>query len=407
MGQAHFTNGTLDDLEKDDWVDDRYPNLIFRVGARTRTWLYRQPRLADGSRPGLKLGRYPDLALDDAVTKYIIERGRIAKGEPHPDLEQRIRELEAELRALKRSAGNFVTFGDLAKRFLADYVPKGGRALTPAVRKRYRQMLELRPLPLWRNRDVETLEEHEVEDLVLAVKKQGRPAAANALLGLLKTVFRWGVKKRIITCDPTANLEKPTKQKQRSRVLTPDEIRVTWQAFSEIPKRHGAVLRFLILTGQRRVEVAELPWCEIEGEWWRLAETRTKNRKPNLLYVTPLAQRILDEVRPETENSRYVFRGYLRADQPLSTNQVTVLCGRTSAALLRDRKIASAFTTHDLRRTFATTARSIGADRRVVKRILNHSSSDVTDIYDLYGMKPEIQAAMTTWDAYLTDLLGL
>ena len=159
MAKIRFTNDTLRKLQPGDWSDTRYPNLIFRVGQRARTWIFRPPRRADGSRPGTKLGRFPEINLETAVRMYDDEKGRIARGDAHPDPDQRIRELEAELQALKRASGRLMTFGDLAERFLSDYVPKSGRPLAPSTRRGYEHILRKFALPLWANRDVEQLED--------------------------------------------------------------------------------------------------------------------------------------------------------------------------------------------------------------------------------------------------------
>ncbi len=406
MATTHFTEKSLEKLDKGDWIDERYPGLVFRVGQKTRTWMHRQPRRADGSRPGFRLGRHPDLLLDDAVRKYQIERGRLARGEPHPDLDKRIRELEAELRALKRAAGKLVTFGDLVEDFLEHYVPASGRPLSPKVHGRYRRALAAKALPLWKDTDVEQIEAAEIERLVRKIKKKA-PHASNEILKILKTMFGWGVQKDIISVNPCAKISKLVQDTKRTRVLSPDELKAAWKSFSAIETRHGDALRFLLLTGQRRAEVCRLPWSEIQEDWWSLRAARTKKSKPNLIYIAPLAQRLLEKLRAETPDSDYVFRGYRNEDKPLCMEHVSKLCKATCDALRDAGDVKRRFTVHDLRRTVATTTRSLGANRRVVKRILNHASNSVTDVYDLYGMKPEIENTLTTWNDYLADLLEI
>lgn len=407
MAQAHFTERTIRELKQGDWTDPRYPGLIFRVGQKKRTWMHRQPRLADGSRPGSRLGEYPEFGLAAARAKYEDEKGRLARGEPHPEPEKRIKELEAELRALKRSTGKLVTFGDLAKRFLDEYVPKSKRPLTPKVHKRYERLLERHALPHWKNRDADLVEDFEIEEVVQRIK-QGAPFVANLYVKLLKTMYAWGVRKKIVAVNPCAHMSPPVRDTNRSRVLSGDELRAAWWGFDEIETRHGDALKFLVLTGQRRGEVTGLRWAEIQGDWWCLTEDRSKNRQPNLIFIAPLARGILEKLRPQTERSGYVFRGYrLREDRPLCKEHVTKLCKSVSDRLVADGVAKTPFTVHDLRRTVATTVRSLGGQRKVVKRILNHASNTVTDIYDLYGMGPEVKDALSLWNDHLTELLGL
>ena len=223
----------------------------------------------------------------------------------------------------------------------------------------------------------------------------------------MKAMFNWGVKKKLIIANPCLHIVKPP-DRRRSRVLSPDEIRVAWEELSKMRTLSGEILRLLLLTWQRRTEVTEMTWSEVAGEWWTLPEDRAKNREPHLVYLAPMARNLLERRRVIVQGeSSYVFPGGYDLGQPLSRANVSWHCKRLSERLAAEGKISAPFTVHDLRRTAATTARSIGADRRVVQRILNHKSSSVTDVYDLYSMKPEVQEVLTLWDEYITDLVGL
>ena len=60
---------------------------------------------------------------------------------------------------------------------------------------------------------------------------------------------------------------------------------------------------------------------------------------------------------------------------------------------------------HDLRRTTATHLRSIGIDRLVVSKILNHAEAGITRIYDRYSADPEKAAAMERWANRLREIV--
>lgn len=406
MAKTRFTNDTLRKLQSGDWSDTRHPNLIFRVGQRARTWIFRPPRRADGSRPGTKLGRFPEINLETAIRMYDDEKGRIARGDAHPDPDQRIRELEAELRALKRASGRLMTVGDLAERFLADYVPRSGRSLAPSTWRGYNCALRKHVLPLWADRDIEQLEDVEIEQAVNDLGRTQKPTAIH-VLRVLKTMFNWGARKKLIVANPCQHIIPPPSNR-RTRVLSPEEIRAAWEGFSEMKPLSGQTLRLLLLTWQRRCEVTEMTWSEVNDAWWTLSESRAKNRQPHLVFLAPTARDLIDRRRDVVpRESHFVFPGRYRLDRPLAKATVSWHCKLVSERLTAEGKIKAPFTVHDLRRTAATTARSIGADRRVVKRILNHKSSSVTDVYDLYSMKPEVQEVLTLWDEYITDLVGL
>ncbi len=61
---------------------------------------------------------------------------------------------------------------------------------------------------------------------------------------------------------------------------------------------------------------------------------------------------------------------------------------------------------HDFRRTFATHLRSIGVDRLVVCKLLNHAEAGVTKVYDRYTADPEKTAAMERWANRLREIIS-
>ncbi len=61
---------------------------------------------------------------------------------------------------------------------------------------------------------------------------------------------------------------------------------------------------------------------------------------------------------------------------------------------------------HDLRRTMATQMRSLGIDRLVVSKLLNHAESGITKTYDRYAADPEKAAAMERWADRLREIIS-
>src|SRR6516162_89685 len=60
----------------------------------------------------------------------------------------------------------------------------------------------------------------------------------------------------------------------------------------------------------------------------------------------------------------------------------------------------------NLRRTFATHLRSLGVERVVVSKLLNHAEAGVTKIYDRYAADPEKTAAMERWANRLREIIS-
>ncbi len=66
-----------------------------------------------------------------------------------------------------------------------------------------------------------------------------------------------------------------------------------------------------------------------------------------------------------------------------------------------------AFTAHDLRRTFRTRVVTLGVDRDIAERLLNHRvSSAVERTYDRYSYLDEKRETLIKWSRYVADLAG-
>ena len=64
------------------------------------------------------------------------------------------------------------------------------------------------------------------------------------------------------------------------------------------------------------------------------------------------------------------------------------------------------FRPHDLRRTASTTMTANGISREIVSKIVNHSESGVTRIYDRYSYDKEKKNAMNKWDRILKKIIS-
>jgi integrase len=144
-------------------------------------------------------------------------------------------------------------------------------------------------------------------------------------------------------------------------------------AFDQFGYPFGPLFKMLLVTGQRRGEVAGMRWSEIGADGWRIPSERSKNSKGHLAPLSSLAREILADV---PQIGELVFRSH--HDTPLqgwsrAMKRLQKLCGPMEPWHL-----------HDLRRTFATHLRSLGIDRLVVSKLLNHAEGGVTKIYDRY-----------------------
>lgn len=84
------------------------------------------------------------------------------------------------------------------------------------------------------------------------------PIRANRVFGYLSQFLDWCVTRHVIDSNPMAGMKKPSKERSRDRVLEDNEIRDVWKVCDQIGWPFGPIVQLLILTGQRRDEVAGL-----------------------------------------------------------------------------------------------------------------------------------------------------
>src|SRR4051812_27446104 len=108
-----------------------------------------------------------------------------------------------------------------------------------------------------------------------------RPAVARLTHATLRKLFRWAVSRGDIERSPLEGLPAPAAVPARDRVLSDEELGFLWQGAGLIGAPFGPLFQLLVLTGQRREEVAGMDWSELDrvAASWLIPAYRTKNRK--------------------------------------------------------------------------------------------------------------------------------
>ncbi|MFC3078193.1 tyrosine-type recombinase/integrase [Phenylobacterium terrae] len=407
--------------------DDLLPGFGLRLaagGARTYFVMKRLDgklvRRTVGKAPPFELTRDSPLRPNEFWPHEARERARHMLS----DLSRGIDPVETKAAAPELSGAVPDTFGAVAKAYLNDPAKRGGAKL------KSRAELErkvTKDLAAWKDRPISEITKTEIKALISA-KRASSPVSANRLLALVKRIFGWAAREDIIAANPAANIE-PTDETPRDRVLSRDELARVWAGAEAMGYPFGPLIKLLILTGQRRSEVAGLRWSEIDGKEWRLPDARTKRGLGHLVPLSPLALSVLKDC-PRIGSSPLVFTtgkrkvtaeeraaGVKAEAAPVSgwsrmKDRLDLIIARAAAAeadepLDMARHALPEWTLHDLRRTVATQLRTLGVDRLTVSKILNHAEGGMTRIYDRYSSDPEKRAALDRWSDTLEQLCGL
>lgn len=304
----------------------------------------------------IAIGPWPEWSATAARDRALELRQEIARGGDPLDAKQ-----------AKRAAMTVRQLADLYCRKYAQFKRTG---------ERDRAYLDMDVLPKIGSRIAADITSRDVRRVFEA--KSDTPIAANRLLSIVGKMFRWAVEQEILDSSPCFGIKKHT-EKPKQRALSPQEIRKLWLQFSESPSQIATILRLILATAQRPGEVAGMRWDEIEDQWWTIPGDRTKNGKPNRVW---LPQGIV-ELLPEGEG--VVFPGsYVAA---LSRFVKSVDCLGMEPWM-----------PHDLRRTASTQLATLGVLPHVIDRILNHTDPSTRERhYNLYAYDKERKEAAEKW----------
>src|SRR4051794_5442338 len=269
-----------------EYFDTHLPAFGLRVSySGTKAWIV-MTRI-HGKLTRVTLGRYPAMSLTEAREKAraVVENAR-AGNDP--------RLIEAEERRRKDQERR-TTFDGVAALFMERYVE---RELRPNTAREYHRILHGPDTEDWRTRPISSLSKGDVIDLLHWIEKRGSPAAANRALAYLSKFFNWCIEQDLLTASPAARVRALSSVTSRERVLTSEELKWIWTALDGFPGVFGPMFKVLLLTGQRRGEVAGMRWDEVRNlgtdeAVWDLPATRTKNGQPHLVPLAPEVQAIL------------------------------------------------------------------------------------------------------------------
>lgn len=251
-------------------------------------------------------------------------------------------------------------------------------------------------LPHWGKLSLRSIDKELVRDALNEIKR--RPSAANQAFACLRAFFSWAVKQDRCLSSPCSTLEMPAKEKSRSRFLKSPEIQSVWIASENFSEPFGTIVRLLLLTGQRRNEVAGMRWKEIDfiEETWTLPPWRTKSAREHRIPLTPLALKLLRDV-PRTGEMVFPARGA----ESRSVSGFSKWKGQLDEASgVRD------WVLHDLRRTVATGLARLGTPLHVIRKIQNHADAipGVGKVYNQHDYFDEARDALHKWQQELTRI---
>jgi integrase len=399
--QKSFTATRVASLPVGRHKDPSQPSLYLLVRARasappSRSWLHRIK--IRGRDTFLLIGHFPETSLSAARDIVRRQREFLAQGiDPRRAMPRRrpLGRISAQL------SGGEHTIEFLAAEFVERYLRPNRK------RPGYAEAIIAKDiLTTWAGRDVRTIKPREVINLLDKIVARGSPIMANRTAAVLDQMFRFAIHRAVVDDSPVKLLMRPGgKEKARERVLTDEELK----AFLSAPRactrfeRLSHVITLLLLTGQRRGELALAKWSDIDlkERTWAI---RDENSKTGRGHVVPLSDWAVEEfaaLKREAEGSPWVLPA-AGGSHHIDPKQLTRSLAKCIARF-RQRGIKH-FVLHDLRRTCRTGLSRLGVEQHIGERVLNHAQPGVVGVYDRHAYLEEKREALEKWAMHLAGL---
>ncbi len=369
--------------------DSGADGLCLRITDRgTKTWCisYHFPD-EDGEvkHHRFTIGPWPAIGVAEARDQARLVKSQArARVDPKAVREEAWETMRAEAKTKVRK-----TFKAIAGNYVALEVPglKRGSESEALIRKVL--------IPEWGDRQAHKIEPSDLTDITDRLQRDGKPAAARHAYEVTTRVFNWAQGRGDIPASPFAAMKPPVKKVARGRALKEHEIKALWPVLTEMAYPFGPLQKLLLLLGQRRSEVAEMRWSEVdfkEREWTIPAE-RSKNDCEHIVPLPDPAIDILDNL-PRFTGGDFVFTT-TAGRRPVSGFSKAKL--RTDEILAKNKTAIEGWQVHDLRRTCRTGMARIGVPEIVSERVLNHQSGGLVKNYTVHEYLDEKRDALVQW----------
>ena len=280
------------------------------------------------------------------------------------------------------------------------------------------RMLSKDVVPPLGKRKAKDIKRRDIVLLIDEIVERGSPITANRTLRIIKKMFSFAVKRGVLDASPCMEIDPPAKENQRERILNEEEIKMFWFGLGKAKMSEATklVLRLLLITAQRKAEVSQAEWSEIDlkNKWWTIPKERSKNERIHRVPLSPMAVDIFKQAKTLSGDSRWVFPS--SKGQPITPRSISRAIRNNSEKKpsanpkhtppYGDFFEIDHFTPHDLRRTATSMMTSLKIAEHDVSKVLNHTIQTVTNKhYNHYSYDKEKQKALRTWDRKLTAIL--
>lgn len=382
--------------------------LYLRVlkNTNSKTWLYRYK--SGTTTKWIDLGIYPALPLIQARAAVLEFKMLRARGiDPVEQREQQATKRRTKEEALKKAeaaAAARLTVKKLHERWEATelWQRKDGGA-------EIRRSFEKDVFPNMGDLAAEDVKRAMIAKILDDVVLRGSPITARNLLGDLRQMFSFAIKRGLLEDDPTSHLKRNDfgKKVERDRVLNEQEICELFRKLPEagLQKSTELALWIMLSTCCRVGELSRVQWTDVDlvSGTWRIPAENAKNGKLHTVLLSEFSIRHFRELHKVSGNTKWCYPAENKDDSHVCVKSISKqVHDRQRTVPMKNRSKAAAvlllsggaWTPHDLRRTGATMMGTLGVRPDVIEKCLNHVEQNrLVRVYQRQELKKEQQDA--------------
>jgi integrase len=301
-----------------------------------------------------------------------------------------------DLVAEKREAAKkkTATLGSLVEPYLKAREPE----LRPASMRETARYLRRAWMPL-HELQVEIVTRQDVVATLAEIEEHAGKVSADRSKAALGAFYAWCIDRGYCNANPVISIKRRAPSGGRERTLTERELVEVWRAAGD--DDHGRIIKALILTAQRKTEIADAQWNEIDAERReiRLDGGRTKNKRAHVVPLSSAALHVIGSVIRRNDRA-FLFGEGKRGFQ-----------GWSMAKRRLDKRLAGkveGWTLHDIRRSVVTAMHENGLGQPAhIEALVNHVSGAKSGVAGVYDRSQHLEARRRLVEAWGAYFLGL
>ncbi len=220
--------------------------------------------------------------------------------------------------------------------------------------------------------------------IVKLMEEDISPRSINRKLSSLKSLYKYALRKGIVTKNPMSKIVAPKTSKklpvfveqQNIQKLLDEDASTISAEDAPSNQRDKLIIELLYATGMRRTELIHIEKSQIDS-YRNQIKVLGKGKKERII---PLPQELIQHIHQYLDNTKDVSSDYLFHDKNgklLAPHAIYAIVKKQLAKVTTLNKKSP----HVLRHTFATHLLNNGADINAVKELLGHANLSATQVY--------------------------